>query len=240
MADIFAPIPLDLVDSDPLKIYATKFGDGTTIDVAKLATAKHESDTFIDQLQRENAEMRKQVSSQATMDEIMTQIKALGPKTPALVEPHSEPPKTPATADELEVIVANLLKKRQSEDLVKSNTRLVEEKVLAKWGADAQVNINRKAKELGVSVEHLQKIALETPTVFFALTGLDKEVQTPAPIVAPRSRDSGPAPTPTGGERTAKFYADMRQRNPTEYFSKKTQQQQMKDALALGERYFDA
>lgn len=240
MADIFAPVPTDLVETDPLKIYASKFGDGTNIDVAKLAHAKYESDSFIDTLKRENEEMRKEVSSKATIDEIMTQIRNLAPK-PSQVEPLQTPPNpNPATPEDIEKTVAALLEQRSVKDRAEANRRSVEEKVLAKWGVDAQININRKAKELGVTVEHLQKIALETPTVFFALTGLDKEPQTPAPIVAPRSRELSPAPQSQTGERTRAYYVALKQREPTKYFSKEIRQQEMKDALALGERFFDA
>jgi len=239
MADIFATVPVDLTETDPLKIYAEKFGDGTNIDVAKLAKAKFESDNFIKQLEAEAAEMRKEVSSKQTMEEIMTQIKALGTK-PTPVEPPLAPPTAPATPEDIEVTVAKLLERRTVEERAKSNRQVVEEKVLSKWGADAQLNINKKAKELGVTVDYLQKIALDNPNVFFTLTGLDKEPQAPAPVVAPRSRELAPAPQNQTGERTRSYYIALKQRNPTEYFSTKIRQQEMKDALALGERFFDA
>lgn len=240
MADIFAPVPVDLQETDPLKIYAEKFGDGQNIDVAKLAKAKLESDNFIRQLEAEAQEARKELAQKATIDEILTQIRSAAQPAP-VVKPDNQPQNpAPASPEEVETLVAKMFEKRKSEDRVNSNRQLVEEKVLAKWGADAQININKKAKELGVTVEHLQKIALETPTVFFALTGLDKDVQTPVPPPAPRSRDNGPQPAPTGGERTEKWYKELKQRNPTEYFSAKVRQQQMADALKLGERFFDA
>ncbi len=240
MADIFAPVPVDLQDADPLKIYAEKFGDGTQIDVAKLAKAKFESDNFIIRLEAEAAEMRKEVSSKATIDEIMTQIRHLAPKPPEVKPPLEPQNPVPATSEDIETTVAKLLEQRSAVERAKSNRQMVEDKVLAKWGSDAQLNINKKAKELGVTVEHLQKIALDTPTLFFALTGLDKEPQTSAPVVAPRSRELGPTPVNPTGERTRAYYVALKQRNPTEYFSTKMRQQEMKDALALGERFFDA
>lgn len=240
MADIFAVVPTDLVESDPLKIYAQKFGDGTNIDVNKLAAAKHESDTFIETLKRENEEMRKEVASKATIDEIMTQIRLGAPKPPVVEPPLAPPNPNPATPEDIQTIVAKLLSERSVEEKVKSNRQLVEDKVLAKWGNDAALNINKKAKELGVTVEHLQKIALDTPSVFFALTGLDKEVSTPAPVVAPRSREQAPQAPDQGGERLRSYYVALKQRDPTEYFSPKMRQQEMKDALKYGERFFNA
>lgn len=240
MDNLFAPVDIQTNDDDNLEAVAQKFGVVVTPENEKLVRAKKEADNFIEQLKREADELRKEVSSKQTIDEIMTQIRALSPK-PVQVEPHIEPPKaTPASPEELETVVAKLLERRSSEDRVKSNRQLVEEKVLEKWGADAQVNINKKAKELGVTVDHLQKIALDTPSLFFRLTGLDSAPAQAAPLVAPRSTQRVPDAPGSDGKRTKAYYDALKLRNPTEYFSAKVRQQMMKDALAVGEAFFDA
>jgi len=239
MDNLFQPV--DIQTNDDTDPYEALVGEGKKFADAKaLAKAKLEADSFIEQLKREADEMRKEVSSKATMDEIMTQIRALSPKPPA-TEPQPEPLKqNPATPEELEKVIADLLEKRTASDRVKSNRQLVEEKVLEKWGADAQINLNKKAKELGVSLEALQKIALDTPSVFFAVTGLDKAPVTPAPLLAPRSTQRVPEAPGSDGKRTKAYYVALKQRNPTEYFSAKVRQQEMKDAIAMGESFFDA
>ena len=240
MDNLFQPV--DIQTNDATDPYEALVGEGKKFADAKaLAKAKLEADSFIEQLKREADEMRKEVSSKATIDEIMTQIRALSPRPPQVEQPQTPPNANTATPEELETVVAKLLEKRTIEDRVKSNRQLVEEKLAEKWGADAQVNLNRKAKELGVTLESLQKMALETPTVLFAALGLNGPTTQVAPPVAPRSTQRVPeAPDVINGRRTKAFYQAMKQRNPTEYFSAKVRQQEMKDALALGESFFDA
>jgi hypothetical protein len=238
MADIFSPVETDDNQIDnPLEVLV---GEGKKFaDVSALAKAKLEADNFIKQIERENAELRAKVSSQATVDEIMTQIKTLAPR-PAPVEPHNEPPKAnPATPEELEQVVASLLEKRTAADRISKNRQTVEEKVLEKWGSDAQININKKAKELNVSVDYLQKVASDSPSVFFRLVGLDQTPAPVAPVVAPRSNQQI-SPQPTGGEkRTQAYYNGLKSRDFKTYISPKVQNQMMKDALQLGEGFFD-
>ena len=240
MTDLFTPVDTDQIDQDPKATLAKKFGDGTTIDVDKLATAKLEADNFIKQIERENAELRKEVSSKATIDEIMTQIRELAPKPP-VSQQQPQAPQTPGsgTPEELETVVTTLLAKRQAEDRARTNRDLVEQKVLEKWGADAQLNLNKKAKELGVSLAYLQQIATDSPSAFFTLTGLNT-VAAPAPITpAPRSGFQPPAQADSG-KRTKAYYDRLKVTNPTEYLKKSTQQQYYKDAMSMGQAFFDA
>lgn len=240
MDNLFAPIDVQTKDEDNLDSIAQKFGVTATPENEKLLRAKKEADTFIEQLKREADEMRKEVSSKATIDEIMTQIRALSPRPPQVEQPQTPPNANTATPEELETVVAKLLEKRTTEDRVKSNRQLVEEKLAEKWGADAQVNLNRKAKELGVTVDHLKSLALESPSVLFAALGFNSATTQVAPPVAPRSTQRLPETPGSDGKRTRAFYQALKQRNPNEYFSPKIRQQEMKDALALGESFFDA
>lgn len=241
MDNLFAPIDVQTNDEDQsLEAVAQKFGVAVTPETEKIIRAKKEADSFIEQLKREADELRKEVQGKQTIDEIMTQIRTLSTKPPVVEPPLAPPNQNPASPEELETVVAKLLERRSSEDRVKSNRQLVQEKLEEKWGADAQININKKAKELGVTVDHLQKIALDTPTLFFRLTGLDSAPAQTPPLVAPRSTQRLPETPGPAGERTKAWYQALKQRNPTEYFSAKVRQQEMKDALKMGEAFFDA
>lgn len=229
MSDIFTPVELETQEIDnPLEALV---GEGKKFaDANALAKAKLESDNFIKQLEREAAELRKEVSSKATMDEIMTQIRQLAPKT---VDDRQPPaPVTPSahTPDELETVVARLLEQRKNEDKVSHNRSSVEAKIAEKWGADAQIQMNKKAKELGVELSYLQKVALESPSAFFRLVGLDSTTIQAGPVVAPRSGMNSPQhQDPT--VRDEKYWEGMKARNPTEYFSPKATNLRYKDAF---------
>lgn len=240
MDNMFTPVETDQSDANPLEAIAQKFGVQVTPETEKIIRAKAEADTFIRQIQRENEELRGKVSSQATVDEIMTQIKAFAPKPTALNEPPQAPQtSSPATPDELEQVVTSLLEKKRNEDRIKSNREAVEAKVLERWGSDAQLNLNKKAKELNVSLDYLQKIALDSPSAFFALVGLNQTQATPAPVVAPRSFNQPPSQNLGGDKRTRAYYNQLKAKDFTTYISPKVQNQMMKDALQLGEAFFD-
>lgn len=241
MSDIFTPVDVQTNDStDPLmelvgegKKYATP---------ADLAKAKKEADSFIEQIKRENAELRERVSSQATVDEIMTQIKQLSPKPSQPVEPDNQPRQpASATPDDISKLVTDLLNQAKTKEKVQTNASVVEQKLLEKFGntADAQIAINKKAKELGVAVDFLQKTALESPSAFFELIGLNRTVQAPAPVQAPVTRGGfTPPPAPTGDRRNQAYYDALKARDFKAYIDPKTQNQMMKDALQQGEAFY--
>ena len=236
MSDIFTPVDITTPEVDnPLEVLV---GEGKKFaDVAALAKAKLEADSFIEQLKREAQELRQEVSSKATMDEIMTQIRQLAPKP---VE--GQPPVTPVVPsqnqDDLETVVSRLLEQRKNEDKVSHNRSAVEAKIAEKWGADAQLQMNKKAKELGVELSYLQKIATESPSAFFRLVGLDQSPVQAQPVVAPRS---GVNPPQTQGSdvRNDKYWQAVKARNPQEYFSKAAMNQRYKDAMVLGDAFFN-
>ncbi len=236
MTDLFTSVDIPTNDvTDPLEALV---GEGKKFkDTAALAKSRLEADTFIDQLQRENRELREKTSSQATVDEIMTHIRALAPKPP-VVEPSQTPQnQNQATPDDITRLVSEALQKRTAEERLASNRRLVEEKVLERWGSDAQINLNKKAKELGVSIEHLQKLALETPSIFFEVTGLNRTATSPAPLVAPRSQNQIVPQNSDGSKRNKAFYDGLKARDFQTYISPKVQNQMMKDALAMGDDF---
>lgn len=225
MSDLFAPVQTNDEDLAGLK---EKFGN----DIDKLAKGKLDADLTIQARERELAELRAQLKSQSTLDEILTQIRTA---TPVLSEKPAPAPSETQTPD-VKSIVAQMIAERDLEARKEANKALVEKALLDKFGADTQLHVNKKAAELGVSLAELQAMALEKPKVFLTLFGTQPQVNPSAP--APRNQFVAPAPT-GALDRTAKFYDNLKRTNPSEYFSPKVQNQQMKDAMRLGERYFD-
>lgn len=235
MSDLFTPETNDQVVSST---FEELVGEGKKYkspeDVAK---AIAEKDRFILQLQNENAEARAKIGESATIEEIMTQIRSMNQPaptpSPSLVP---EPESGKLDPSKLNEIVSQMLAEKDAAQKAAANKALVERTLLEKWGADANINLNKKASELGVSIDYLKKIAHDTPSVFFNLVGLDK-VSAPVPGVAPRS--SVQAPPAGTGERTKSHYDRLKAANPVEYFSPKIQNQMYKDAMRLGESFFD-
>lgn len=239
MTDIFKEIVLDdNQDIDPVKYAAAKYGDGENVDLEKLAKSKYESDRHIKKLEAELAEMRQEITSKQTMDEIMTQIKALS--TPKPPQDHGSPNQPPVQDEDkvnIEEVVSRLLSQKEQESQAAKNRRLIEDALVQEWGEDALINVNKKAKELGVSIEQLNRLTVESPQIVLNLLGLSGRKDTPAPVVAPRGRSSAPAePLPT--TRNKAYYDRLKATNPSEYFTPKIRNQMMKDAMALKEAFF--
>lgn len=231
MSDLFTPAAPDQVVATLEALVGEDKKYKTVDDLAKAAVEK---DRYIAQLQSEMAEARKEIGSKATLDEIMTKIREMTPSAPP--SPSAQPGPESEKQDVTE-LVSKMLEEREQTQKVESNKSLVERTLLEKWGNDANLNLNKKASELGVTLDYLKRLSLESPKVFFNLVGLDK-VQTTTPA-APAPRGSVTLPPSGSGERTKSFYDNIKKANPAEYFSPKIQNQMYKDAMRLGESFFD-
>lgn len=231
MSDLFTPAAPDQVVATLEALVGEDKKYKTVDDLAKAAVEK---DRYIAQLQSEMAEARKEIGSKATLDEIMTKIREMTPSAPP--SPSAQPGPESEKQDVTE-LVSKMLEEREQTQKIESNKSLVERTLIEKWGNDANLNLNKKASELGVTLDYLKRLSLESPKVFFNLVGLDK-VQTAQPV-APAPRGSVTLPPSGSGERTKSFYDNIKKANPTEYFSPKIQNQMYKDAMRLGESFFD-
>lgn len=229
MDELFQQVDIETqeVDLDPVEQLV---GEGKKFQsVQDLARAKLEADRFIERLKQEAAELRQEVSRQMTIEEIMTQIK--NSQTPQAPQQSLTPePRQPEVQDtpDIESVVEQLLSKKEAEKRQKENERVVADKLTSTFGQDAQLHLNKKARELGVSLEYLKGLAKESPQVFFRVTGLDAPAPQPAPVsVAPQSRVQA---LPQGtGARDKAFYERLKAQDRAKYFHPDTQLQLYKD-----------
>lgn len=226
MTDIFTPV--DVTNDEQEISVDTLVGDGKKFaDINALAKAKIEADRYIARLEAEAAEMRQEVTKKLTLDEIMTQIKSAQPP----VHPSTpQEPRTPvADTPDIETVVQSAIEKKEAEARKKRNLDLVSSKLEEKYGQDANLNINKKAKELGMNVSDLQKIATENPAVFFKLMDFDR---TPVSAPTPAPRSGMNLPPATGGVRDSAYYEKMRRQNPEQFRTPETILQRYKDQFA--------
>lgn len=237
MDDIFTP-PDDQT-TIPENAREILVGEGKKFkDDEALAKGKLEADNYIKQLQRELSEIREHQAKSQTMEEIKTQIlDSLKEKTPV------QPPVTPPANGQndsvnVEELVNTLLEKKDVERRVQSNREAVSKTLQEKFGSDAQLILNQKAKELNVTLDYLAKVANESPSAFFRLVGLDAPNQSVQAVPAPRASQTAPLPQ-GAGVRNKAHYDKIRAQNPTEYFSQKVQMQMYKDAMSQGDSFYN-
>lgn len=238
MTDIFQPIQEQTqIPENPLEVLVGEDKKFKTVE--DLAKGKIESDNFIRQLQNELAELREHVGKSQTMEEIKTQILSSLKQEKPLEQPAQPPSHEPNDSTknvDVESLVSTLLEKREIEAKQRTNKQVVQDALEKKFGADAQLILNQKAKELSVSLEYLAKVANDSPSAFFRLVGIEQATPAHQPTPAPRSSQSAPV-TPQSGVRNRSYYERLKSTNPTEYFSQKTRMQMMKDALAMGDSF---
>lgn len=200
---------------------------------ADLARAKLEADQFIEQLKRENAEMRKEVAEKLTMDELLTKIRQ--PNTEVVTpSPDGQNGKPDLKTNDLEALIAKSIEQREAYNKSQGNMSKVEAKLAEVWGDQAANKLQQKARELGVSTEELKSLAIKSPELLYNALGLNAPKG--QPFVSPPASKSH-LPAPSSGTRDQAYYDNLRQTNKALYFDAKTQLQYMKDALKNPEAF---
>lgn len=217
-------------------------------DVETAARSLLAKDAFIEQLKAENAQMRASLRGEQKIDEFLTKLaetKPTPPKDSTEGQPpvnsdanqlnNSNPPKGLTLTDVEEVLLKRERERTEAQNL---NTVLV--KVKEAFGADYQTVLSQKAQELGMTADELLVEAKTRPAAFLKLVEADKvgRQQAGAP---PRSQVN------TSGfnannvpERTQAWYNKMRREiGDAKFFSPKIQNELHKDALRLGEAFFN-
>lgn len=241
MSDLFKSLT-DRQEIDPnTSVYETLVGEGKKFrDDEALARSKLESDSFIEQLKREASELREELTRRQSAEEIRTQIleglKNQG--TPSQQPPVTPPANgTPAPKEvDIEELVKSTLAKTEAERRTQTNREIVTQRLQQKFGQDAQIELNKIAKDLSVSLDYLERLAVESPAVFFKTVGLDQTPQQAPGTPAPRSNQG--TPPPQSGVRNHAYYQRLKAQDPKAYFSPKVQNQMYKDALELRESFY--
>lgn len=217
-------------------------------DVETAARSLLAKDAFIEQLKAENAQMRASLRGEQKIDEFLTKLAAQNatpPKASNEGQPpentdanqlnNTQPPKGLTLTDVEEVFL-----KRERERTEAQNLNTVLAKVKEAFGADYQTVLSAKAQELGMSADELLVEAKTRPAAFLKLVEADK-VSRPASGAPPRSQvNTSGFNAQNVPERTQAWYNKMRREiGDAKFFSPKIQNELHKDALRLGEAFFN-
>jgi hypothetical protein len=232
---------------DPDKNYLEELvGDGRKFKSPEdLARGKYEADVHISNLERRMDEMRAdyiRVSEEAKaakrMEELLDKLDASGNLT-SREPPHSnEDDKTALDMTNLDSILDSKLKERESKNREADNFKIVMNKVKEQYGDSYTRVLSEQAKEMDISEDELNVLARRNPKMFFKTFGIGDR-QTEQFIVPPEGRRTTDF-SPKVQKRTLSYYQNMRKTNPGLYFDRKIAIQMDKDAIALGEEFFDA
>jgi len=233
-------------ETKPVESYVTKLAEAkgdNWKDPEVLAKGKLEADSHIEQLERQLSEMKEDLGKQDYAKQLLDELqnKAADPTTANAAMPNnntggtSEGNTNPSLSeDDLKSLVEKTLSAREKDGLVKQNLSIVDQELEKSYGTEAKATVQKKADELGISIERMQEIAAESPNAFFSLIGEPKKNFNP--MVQGSVRTEG-VNMQTSTERNWAHYQNLRRSNPNEYYTPKVQQQLMEDKMRLGDSF---
>jgi hypothetical protein len=241
----------DIFD-DPNTDFATALiGEGKKYaDVKLAAKALVDKDNFIEQLKRENAEMRKSMASEAKMDALLDQLKNLqsassGNSSNGGNQPQeSIPNQNPNTQTEALTTdrVYQIMEDRERQRREEQNLAIAVQKAKEAFGANAKSVIENKAAELGMSYEDLINEAKKRPQAFLKLVEANGPVGTTR---APQSQVNTAASVDANGNtKNNAYYAKLRrelkaQGKEADFYKPAVQNEMMRNAQLLGDAFFN-
>ena len=206
-----------------------------------LAKGKLEADGYIKNLEDQLTQMREDLKKQEYKSEVLEQLQSKAAENTAASNgvPNNSNTETQNTSgtfseEDLKSLVEKTLGQRELEAKVQGNLKLVDKELEGSFGTEAKAQIEKKAEELGMSIERLRDIAAESPNAFFALIGENKRPV--SPMVAGSVRTEG-VNMQSSTERDFNYYQKLRRENRNLYYSAKTQQQMFEDKARLGDKF---
>ena len=239
---------------DPSKNYLEELvGEGKKFkSPEELARGKYEADQFIKSLLREKDELREELLKSKTVEDLLSKLEAKGNNVNGMTTDNNQLQENRANESQsidLASIKADIKRELEAErEAASQEARLkeIQTKLIEQHGSvdAARSFINNKARELNISTEQLLSIAKTSPKVFFNAVGLSEGT------AAKRTNDFFGTPTTvntsglgapkwTGDHKPMSYYQDLKQKDFKAYLSPKTQLQMHKDAMAIGEAFFD-
>lgn len=199
---------------DPVSEYVGEGKKYQTVEDALKAT--DHAQAHIANLEKEQAELREELSRRLTMDEALSKIKA--------EQDNAGQPSVELDESKLEEIINSKLRSVEAQKTVATNINTVIEKLTAKYGdtEKAREAYMTKANELGLSIESLNKLSGESPTAVLSMLGVDTKQE----VIPQTTQSSVNTESFTQGgirEGTYAYYENLRKTDPTTYFSPSVQ-----------------
>ena len=208
-----------------------------------LAKGNLEADGYIKTLEEQLDQMREDLKKQEYQAQVLEQLqnKAADPTAAKNGVPNdngsAEGQNTTGNLSEedLKSLVEKTLTQREKDASVKQNLAQVDKALEETFGTEALAVVQKKAQELGMSIERMKDIAAESPNAFFALIG-EKPKQPMNPMIQGSVRTEG-VNMQASTDRNWDYYQKLRRENRNLYYTPKVQRQLMEDKARLGDKF---
>lgn len=248
MEDLFSnnAVPAAPQEVDPKAAYEQLVGEGKKYASNELlAASRIHADKFIEKLQGENAELRNELNSRLTVEQMMTKLSdrqgtndGSGNRDNMSPPPQNlevNPPSVQLTEEAIAKLVQKELATQSSRTTAQANTAVVVNELKKQYGDNYVEHMQARLNELGISKEAAIQMASTMPKAYIELVGKKAPAST---------NQSPPRGTNTAFQSQANdpnnpgmsYFNKMRKENPREYFKPHIQNQIME----LGAKYGDA
>lgn len=224
-----------------LKTLVELKGDKWT-DPEVIAKGKIDADNYIEELEAKVAELSKKANQGDKIEELLTKIGQEAAKTTDAKPNQTDSgtkgadTKLGLSEDQIQSLVEKTLTDRERTQTTTQNLQQVETQLEELFGTEAKVKVEDRAKALGLSIDRLKGLAAESPGAFFALMGEKPKEYRPQLNGSIRTESVG---SQNSGERTNRFYQEMRKKQPRQFYSSTVQQQMMTDRSRLGDKFYN-
>lgn len=212
-------------------------------DPETLAKGKLEADGYIKNLEDQLVQMREDMKKQDYQADLLAQLQNKATETTTVNNGESnknngsiDTQNTTGVVDEdtLKSLVEKTLTQREKNSTVQQNLSQVDKELESSFGTEAAATVQKKAEELGMSMDRLRDIASESPSAFFTLIGQPEK--TFSPMVQGSVRTEG-VNMQASADRNWSYYQSLRRENPNQYYSPKIQQQLIQDKMKMGDKF---
>jgi len=212
-------------------------------DPETLAKGKLEADGYIKNLEDQLVQMREDMKKQDYQADLLAQLQNKATETTTVNNGESnnnngsiDTQNTTGVVDEdtLKSLVEKTLTQREKNSTVQQNLSQVDKELESSFGTEAAATVQKKAEELGMSMDRLRDIASESPSAFFTLIGPPEK--TFSPMVLGSVRTEG-VNMQASADRNWSYYQNLRRENPNQYYSPKIQQQLIQDKMKMGDKF---
>ena len=243
MGNLFENVDPDDIVVDPEKDYFSELvGDGKKYkDPVAAGRALAEKDAHIARIEREKRELRGNLKSTSTLEEIVNQIRDQRANEQSHRKPEDNQerdPETPAvTKQDIEALLEERLSKRERESTENTNLSAVMELAEKALGPNFQRELEARRKALGLGQDFLTDVAKKSPKTFAKLMELDEKKKEDN-LFTPPPTQRNPVASGPSGKRNFAHYQKLRREKPSEYESFSVQKQMLEDAETQGDAFY--
>lgn len=228
----------ELFESAPEVKFEDLVGEGKKFrDTDAVAKKIVHADQHIENLERTLSEMRVELQSRLTVEEMLEKINK--PTSPAVQPPNREALDTNRQEPGIDIAdeISKALKTEKEKERREANLNTVRKGLKERFGADYNQKLTSIADNLSISKDFLTSMAQTSPEGFMKLIDSVAKPDSNRPLVPPMGSDLNRVNN-LSGEKNQSYYAALRREKPDVYFSAKVQKEIHDQAVKLGPAFY--